>query len=162
MTENHEFLGLSTPKFKEKAIFLFHKEDQYRPEVQSFHKIVRKFKSKKKKLIVIKESNTKPGYLSHEYTNLKKKTKDFKSFQVCQYNPLLGLIPIEISDIFPAAHHETSRINYNPKEFVIFEKTWENFFKKNKFLEIHYNKEDEFLRYFVKTLPKEIKKKSFG
>ena len=162
MTENYEFLGLGTPKFKEKAIFLYNKEDQYRPEVQSFHKIVRKFKSKKKKLIVIKESNTKPGYLSQEYKRLKKKLKDFEAFQVCQYNPHLGLIPIEISDIFPAAHHETSRINYNPKEFVIFEKTWENFFKKNKFLEIHYNKEDEFLRYFVKTLPKEIKKKSFG
>jgi archaeosine tRNA-ribosyltransferase (EC 2.4.2.-) len=48
MTENYEFLGLSTPKFKERAIFLFSKEDQYRPEVQSFHKIVRKFKTKKK------------------------------------------------------------------------------------------------------------------
>ena len=162
MTENYEFLGLGTPKFKEKAIFLYSKEDQYRPEVQSFHKIVRKFKSKKKKLIIIKESNTKPGYLSQEYKRLKKKLKDFEAFQVCQYNPHLGLIPIEISDIFPAAHHETSRINYDPKEFVIFEKTWEKFFKKNKFLEIHYNKEDEFLRYFVKTLPKEIKKKSFG
>ena len=162
MTENYEFLGLGTPKFKEKAIFLYSKEDQYRPEVQSFHKIVRKFKSKKKKLIIIKESNTKPGYLSQEYKRLKKKLKDFEAFQVCQYNPHLGLIPIEISDIFPAAHHETSRINYDPKEFVIFEKTWENFFKKNKFLEIHYNKEDEFLRYFVKTLSKEIKKKSFG
>ena len=162
MTENYEFLGLGTPKFKEKAIFLYSKEDQYRPEVQSFHKIVRKFKSKKKKLIIVKESNTKPGYLSQEYKRLKKKLKDFEAFQVCQYNPHLGLIPIEISDIFPAAHHETSRINYDPKEFVIFEKTWENFFKKNKFLEIHYNKEDEFLRYFVKTLPKEIKKKSFG
>ena len=43
MTENYEFLGLGTPKFKERAIFLFSKEDQYRPEVQSFHKIVRKF-----------------------------------------------------------------------------------------------------------------------
>ena len=129
MTENYEFLGLGTPKFKEKAIFLYSKEDQYRPEVQSFHKIVRKFKSKKKKLIIVKESNTKPGYLSQEYKRLKKKLKDFEAFQVCQYNPHLGLIPIEISDIFPAAHHETSRINYDPKEFVIFEKTWENFFK---------------------------------
>jgi len=162
MTENYEFLGLSTPKFKEKAIFLYSKEDQYRPEVQSFHKIVRKFKSKKKKLLITKESVTKPGYLSQQYLSLKKKVKDFESFQVCQYNPHLGLIPIEISDIFPAAHHETSRINYDPKEFPTFQKTWEDFFKKNKFLEIHYDKNNEFLKYFVKTLPKEIKKKSFG
>ncbi|MDC0154366.1 tRNA guanosine(15) transglycosylase TgtA [Nitrosopumilus sp.] len=162
MTENSEFLGLGTPKFKERAIFLFSKEDQYRPEVQSFHKIVRKFKSKKKKLLITKESSTKPGYLSQQYVSLKKKVKEFDTFQICQYNPQLGLIPIEISDIFPAAHHETSRINYDPKEFTEFQKTWEDFFKKNKFLEIHYDKKDEFLKYFVKILPKEIKKKSFG
>ena len=161
MTENYEFLGLSTPKFKEKAIFLFSKEDQHRPEVQSFHKIVRKFKSKKKKVLITKEYSTKPGYLSRQYIGLKKKLKDFESFQICQYNPVLGLIPIEISDIFPAAHHETSRIDFEPKEFPMFEKTWNDFISNNKFSEIHYDKEDEFLKYFVKSLPKEIKKKSF-
>ena len=162
MTENYEFLGLSTPKFKEKAIFLYDKEDQYRPEVQAFHKIVRKFKTKKNKIIIVKEFNTKPGYLSHQYVALKKKTKDFESFQVCQYNPQLGLIPIEISDIFPAAHHETSRMDFEPSEFPTFKKTWEDFFSNNIFSEIHYDKSDKFLKYFVKNLPKEIKKKSFA
>lgn len=160
MTENYEFLGLSTPKFKEKAIFLYSKEDQYRPEVQSYHNIVRKFKSKKKKLVITKESSTKPGYLSNQYVGLKRKFKDFDSMQICQYNSILGLIPIEISDIFPAAHHETARIKFEPKEFPVFEKTWNDFFSNNKFLEIHYDKHDEFLKYFVKTLPKEIKQKS--
>jgi len=159
MTENSEFLGLSTPKFKEKAIFLFSEEDQFRPEVQSYHSIVRKFKSKKKKLVITKESSTKPGYLSHQYIGLKKKFKDFDLIQVCQYNPQLGLIPIEISDIFPAAHHETSRVNFDPKRFPTFEKTWNIFFNNNLFSEIHYDKNDEFLKYFVKLLPKEIKKK---
>ncbi|MCV0431027.1 tRNA guanosine(15) transglycosylase TgtA [Nitrosopumilus sp.] len=160
MTENVEFLKVGTPKFKEKAIFLYDKEDQYRPEVQSFHKIVREFKSKKKKLLVTKESSTKPGYLSHQFVNLSKKLKDFDELQVCQYNPHLGLIPIEISDIFPAAHHETARINFEPQEFLEFEKTWKKFFENNKFIEIRYDKEDEFLKYFTKKLPKEIKKKS--
>jgi 7-cyano-7-deazaguanine tRNA-ribosyltransferase len=161
MTDNYEFLGLSTPKFKEKAIFLYDKEDQFRPEVQSFHNMVRKFKSKKKKIVIIKEFNTKPGYLSNQYVGLKKKFKDFDSIQVCQYNPQLGLIPIEISDIYPAAHHETSRIDFDPKEFPTFEKTWQDFFRNNKFSEIHYDKNDKFLKYFIKILPKEIKKKSF-
>lgn len=160
MTENSEFLGLSTPKFKEKAIFLYSKEDQYRPEVQSYHSMVRKFKSKKNKILITKEYSTKPGYLSHQYTRLKKKLKDFETFQVCQYNPQLGLIPIEISDIFPAAHHETARVEFDPKEFTVFEETWNEFFDNNKFTEIHYDKEDEFLKYFVKTLSKNIKKKS--
>ena len=160
MTENYEFLSLGTPKFKEKAIFLYSKEDQCRPEVQSYHEMIRKFKSKKRKLIITKESNTKPGYLSNQYTGLKRKFKEFDSFQICQYNPILGLIPIEISDIFPAAHHETARINFEPNEFSTFEKTWNEFFAKNIFSEIHYDKKDEFLKYFVKSLPKEIKRKS--
>jgi len=162
MTENYEFLGLGTPKFKEKAIFLYDKEDQFRPEVQSFHNTVRRFKSNKKKILIIKEYNTKPGYLSPQYSGLKKKFKDFDSIQVCQYNPHLGLIPIEISDIFPAAHHETARLDFNPEEFTVFEKTWKNFFNNNKFSEIHYDKDDEFLKYFVKMLPKKIKQKSFS
>ncbi|WP_299291410.1 tRNA guanosine(15) transglycosylase TgtA [Nitrosopumilus sp.] len=160
MTENSEFLKISTPKFKEKAVFLFDKEDQFRPEVQSFHEIVRKFKSKKKRILITKESSTKPGYLSHQYVNLQRKTKDFDEIQICQYNPQLGLIPIEISDVFPAAHHETSRLDFDPKEFPEFEKTWKIFFENNKFLEIRYDKEDNFLKHFIKLLPKEIKKKS--
>ena len=162
MTENYEFLGLGTPKFKEKSIFLFDRYDQFRPEVQAFHNIVREFKSKKNKLLITKEYSTKPGYLAHQYLAFSKKFKDFDSIQVCQYNPQLGLIPIEISDIYPAAHHETSRIDFEPKEFPTFEKTWKNFFKNNKFSEIHYDKNDQFLKYFVKMLPKEIKKKSFS
>ena len=161
MTNNSDFLSVGTPKFKERAIFLYSKEDQFRPEVQSFHNMIRKFKSKKKKLVITKEFNTKPGYLSHQYTALKRKFKDFDSIQVCQYNPQLGLIPIEISDIFPASHHETSRIDFEPKEFPMFEKTWRDFFDNNEFSEIHYDKKDRFLKYFVKRLPKEIKKKSF-
>ena len=162
MTENYEFLGLGTPKFKEKAIFLYDKEDQFRPEVQSFHNTVRRFKSNKKKIVIIKEYNTKPGYLSPQYIGLKKKFKDFDSIQVCQYNPHLGLIPIEISDIFPAAHHETARLDFKPNEFTVFEKTWKDFFNNNKFLEVHYDKDDKFLKYFVKMLPKKIKQKSFS
>ena len=162
MTSNHEFLGATTPKFKERAIFLYDKEDQFRPEVQTYHNMVRKFKSTKKKLLITKESGTKPGYLSHEYAVLEKKFKDFDSIQTCQYNPQMGLIPIEISDIFPAAHHETARMGFEPKEFPAFEETWRRFFDNNKFSEIHYDKKDKFLKHFIKTLPKGIKRKSFS
>ena len=160
MTDNSDFLSISTPKFKEKAIFIYDKEDQYRPEIQSFHSIVRKFKSKKNRLVITKEFKTKPGYLAQQYNALKKKFRDFESIQVCQYNPQLGLIPIEISDIFPAAHHENSRIKFYSKDFPVFEKTWIMFFENNQFAEIYYDKNDEFLKPFTKMLPKTIKKKS--
>ena len=160
LIENSDYLAVSTPKFKEKAIFLYAKEDQYRPEIQLYHKTVQSFKSKKKTLVITKESNTKPAYLSHEYSSLKRKFKNLESIQFCQYSPHLGLIPLEISDIFPAAHHETSRIQFNSKEFPTFEQTWKKFFKNNQFSEIYFDKDDEFLKYFIKILPKGIKKKS--
>ncbi len=160
LINNSESLSISTPKFKEKAIFLYDKYDQYRPEVMSYHTIVRKFKSKKKSLILLKEPQTKPGYLSHDYFALKRKYKEIDSFEICYYNPQLGLIPNEISDIFPAAHHETARLNFDPKEFTEFEKTWIKFFKNNKFSEIYFDKGDNFVANFIKLLPKGISKKS--
>ena len=160
LTSNSDFLAKSTPKFKEKAIFLFEKEDQFRPEVQSFHKMVRDFKSKKKALIITKESSTKPAYLSQQYHSLKNRFKEIDSFQICQYNPHLGLIPLEISDIFPAAHHEIARSDYNPKEFAEFGITWEKFFENNKFSEVYFDKEDKFLSHYAKSIPKGIRKKS--
>ena len=161
-TKNSGILEISTPRFKEKAIFLYDKEDQFRPEVTSFHRIVRKFKTNKKLLIITKEPHIKPGYLSKEYQSLKRKFKDIDSFQICYYNPHLGLIPNEISDIFPAAHHETSRMAFDPNEFVEFEKTWMRFFENNKFQEVYFDKEDDFLKRFVKKLPKGIRRKSLN
>ena len=161
MTDNYEFLGVATPRFKEKAVFLYDKEDQFRPEVQAYHSMVRRFKTKKKRLLITRESSTKPGYLSQQYAGLEKRFRDFDSVQVCQYNPQLGLIPIEISDIYPAAHHETARIDFDPKEFPTFGETVKYFFDNNRFSEIHYDKNDMFLKHFVKTLPKEIRRRSF-
>ena len=160
LTDNSDYLKVGTPKFKEKAVFLYDKVDQFRPEVQEYHRIVRKFKSKKKILVITKESNTKPAYLSQNYLSIKKKFKKFDDIQVCQYNPHLGIIPIEISDIYPAAHHETSRLEFEPKEFTLFLETWKKFFEINNFEQVHFDKTDEFLRYFIKLIPKGIKKKS--
>lgn len=162
LTKNSGILEISTPRFKEKAIFLYDKDDQYRPEVASFHEMVRKFKTNKKLLIITKEPHIKPGYLSKEYLSLKRKFKDIDSFQVCYYNPHLGLIPNEISDIFPAAHHETSRLSFDASEFEEFKKTWMRFFENNKFQQVFFDKEDDFLTRFTKKLPKGIRRKSLN
>jgi 7-cyano-7-deazaguanine tRNA-ribosyltransferase len=160
LTSNAGLLAESTPRFKEKAIFLFDKIDQFRPEVLAFHSMVRSFKTRKKILLITAESNTKPAYLSQQYASLKKKFKNIDSIQVCQYNPLLGLIPLEISDIFPAAHHETVRLDFDPKECAEFEITWKRFLENNKFSEIYFDKDDQFLKYYSRSIPKGIKKKS--
>jgi 7-cyano-7-deazaguanine tRNA-ribosyltransferase len=158
-TENPNYFLKSTPKFKEKAIFLFSKEDQFRPEVVRFHDLVRRFRTKKKTVVILPEPNTKPAYLAYEY-KIHSKKYDRNAVQFCSYNPYLGIIPIEISDIYPASHYVMANPIKDPNEFTLFGITWKTFFKNNQFNQIHYNKRDYFLSYFVESLPKRIKRNS--
>ncbi|RNJ76183.1 MAG: tRNA guanosine(15) transglycosylase TgtA [Nitrosopumilus sp. D6] len=159
MTGNGDFLAEGTPRFKDRAAFLYDRADQFRPEVQRYHEMVRRFKSKKKTLVIMPETDSRPGYLSGRYAHLAKKFGD--SAQICQYSPHLGLVPIEISDIYPAAHHETARNRFEPAEFVEFGTTWKKFFENNSFEEMYYDKKDRFLEYFAKGT-RDIKKKNLN
>ena len=157
-TDNPSYFIDRTPRFKEKAIFLFSKEDQFRPEITAFHRIVRKFKSKRDTLVVMPDATMRPFYLSKEYHEQKKKfIKKIEHMQFCQFNPFLGIIPLEISDMYPASHYVMPRMRYNQNEFSEFEKTWKAFFANNNFKTVYLAK-DEFLKYYAKMLPKKIKK----
>lgn len=156
-TNNTSFFVETTPKYKENAVFLFSKEDQFRPEIFRFHSLVRKFKTKKKTLVIIQDGGIRPFYTSAEYNNLKKKfASKLDTIQFCQYNPYLGIIPLELSDIYPAAHYVISDVDLNKSEFPEFTKTWNAFLKHNKFKNI-YAPNDEFLRYHSKGLKTKIK-----
>ena len=159
MLNNTKFLQNGTPKFKEKAIFLFGLEDQFRPEIRRYHQYVKKFRTKKKILVITKDPIVKPVFSSYEYKNLRKKFKDPDSIQFCNYNPFLGIIPIEISDIFPASHYVMVRKEFDSEKFPTFLEIWSEFFKKNKFDVVYLEKNDQFLEKFIKIIPKGIRKK---
>ncbi|HJT10857.1 MAG TPA: tRNA guanosine(15) transglycosylase TgtA [Candidatus Nitrosotalea sp.] len=156
-TSNTSFLSQGTPRFKENAIFLFSKDDQFRPEVVRFHNMVRKFKTPKKNLVVVPDGAMKPFYLSTEYNKLKKKfAKIFNDTQFCQYNPYLGIIPLELSDVYPAAHYVMSDSQRDQDDFTEFVTTWNIFLKQNKFKTIH-AVNDDFLKYHSKSTKTKIK-----
>jgi len=156
---NAKFLQDGTPKFKEKAIFLFGPEDQYRPEIKRFHEYVKKFRTKKKMVVITKDPTIKPVFSSYEYKKLRRKFKDPDLIQFCNYNPFLGIIPIEISDVFPASHYVMTRKEFEPEKFPTFLQIWSEFFNKNKFDSVYLPKDDLFLKRFRKIIPKEITKK---
>ena len=79
--------------------------------------------------------------------------------QFCNYNPFLGIIPIEISDVFPASHYVMTRKYFEPEKFPTFLQIWSEFFKKNKFEVVYLPKDDLFLKYFKKFIPKGIVKR---
>lgn len=157
LAANSPFLAEGTPRFKESAIFLFSPEDQFRPEVSRFHDTVRRFKTSKKILVLVPDGAMKPFYLSSEYTKLKKRfAKNLGDIQFCQFNPYLGLIPLEISDLYPAAHYVASDSAHGPEEFGEFAKTLSVFLKKNKFRTIH-AADGEFIRHHIKASKKKVK-----
>ena len=82
---NTKFLQDGTPKFKEKAIFLFSPEDQYRPEIQRYHEYVKKFRTKKKILVITKDPAIKPVFTSYNYKKITKK------IQRCRFGAVLQL-----------------------------------------------------------------------
>jgi len=157
--DNTKFLQDGTPKFKEKAIFLYGPEDQYRPEAMRYREYVKKFRTKKNILVITRDPNVKPVFTSYEYKRLRRKFKDPDSVQFCNYNPFLGIIPIEISDVFPASHYVMVRKKFEVEEFPTFTQNWIEFFMKNKFKTVYLPKEDLFLQKLKKLIPKGIIKK---
>jgi len=161
ITNNSKNFINTTPKFKEKAVFLFSTVDQVRPEILSFHSYVRNFRTKKKILVISKDTNQKPMFISNEYNKLKKKFKESDTIQFCAYNPFLGIIPVEISDIYPASHYVMASYQKDPNDFPIFEETCKIFFEKNNFEIVYLPKNDDFLKYFRKCFPVKISTKTY-
>ena len=71
--DNTKFLQDGTPKFKEKAIFLYGPEDQYRPEAMRYREYVKKFRTKKDVLVITRDPNVKPVFTSYENRKLSRK-----------------------------------------------------------------------------------------
>lgn len=160
LVKNAGFLQETTPKFKEKALFLYSAEDQFRPEVAAYHESVRRFRTKKRSLVIMPATQQRPAYLSPEYRRLQERIPDPDGAQVCQYDPFLGLIPIEISDLYPASHCVAVRGTQDPAALPAFAQTWKRFFENNSFEEILYDKSDGFLRHFVRRIPGTITRRS--
>ncbi len=149
--KNLEVIKDGTPKFKKRAIFLFEPFDQYRPEAERFRVMVYDFKpaNTKQKLVLYPEVDIHPFYATTQYRLIKKRLPDA---QVCTYNRFLGVIPAEISDIFPAAH------NLSPKNYVLtsrvedyptFKTSLEKFLSRNSFKEVIIVA-DEFIKEIIK------------
>jgi 7-cyano-7-deazaguanine tRNA-ribosyltransferase len=133
-----QYLDKGTRIFKEKAVFLYDPIDQYRPEAKRFRDMVSKFRplKNKKKLILYPDSNIHPFYSTRVFLGLIKK---FPDAQICTYSPFIGIIPSELSDIFPAAQNLSCKkfADYNqPKNYPSFIESLNRFVINNNFEEI--------------------------
>lgn len=122
--------------------------DQYRPEASRIRNIFDSFRTNKKKIILYPDTQVSPFYSSREYHKLYKK---FSDYQICSYNPFIGIIPAEISDIYPAAHNLISKKKFNlhnAKDYPTFMNSFEKLLSHHYFDEIIII-EDEFMKGIV-------------
>ncbi len=112
-----EMLEWGTPLFKERAIFFYDPIDQHRPEAKRFRRAAKGFRSTKKKLVLCPEGEVHPFYSTRSYREVVKK---FPDAQVCSYSPFLGIIPAEISDVFPASHNLATKSGHRPEDYPTF------------------------------------------
>lgn len=112
-----EMLEDGTPLFKQRALFFYDAIDQHRPEARRFRRSVASFQSRKKKLVICPEGQVHPFYSTRSYREM---VKRFPDAQICSYNPFLGVIPAEISDVYPASHNLTTRSDHRPDDYPTF------------------------------------------
>ena len=141
-----EMLEDGTPLFKEKAIFFYDHLDQHRPEAKRFRRMVATFKSSKKKLILCPEDTIHPFYSTTYYRDILKK---FPDAQICSYSPFLGIIPAEVSDIFPASHNLSPKSCYKLEDYPTFIESLKSFARR--FEEIAVIAPDDFMKKATKT-----------
>lgn len=138
--KNFEYIHQNTPIFKHKAIYLFEPLDQFRPELTNYRKMLidnYRSPSDNDSLLLYPDQGIRPFYSS---SVLKKLSISFPNTSICLYNPFFGLIPVEISDIYPASHNiiVKSFDEYDSKDYPEFLKLIHSFLKKNnKFRSIH-------------------------
>jgi 7-cyano-7-deazaguanine tRNA-ribosyltransferase len=133
LVEASDYLEDGTPLYKEKALFLFSPLDQYRPELIRFRRMVQQnVRTNKDTLVLLQEPNEHPLYVSGQYNQLRKQL-DSDNVQLAYYSPFLGVVPEEVSDIFPAAHHVSARTKFRTDEFPTFADSITSYIKNNGF-----------------------------
>jgi 7-cyano-7-deazaguanine tRNA-ribosyltransferase len=119
-----DMLEAGTPLFKERAIFFSEPIDQHRPEAKRFRRAASAFQSDRKKLVLCPEGEVHPFYSTRVYREVAKR---FPDAQVCSYSPFLGIIPAEISDIFPASHNLAPRSGHRQEDYPTFVESLKDF-----------------------------------
>jgi 7-cyano-7-deazaguanine tRNA-ribosyltransferase len=112
--KDHPIMESGTRRFKSKAAFFYDSIDCYRPEAKRYREMVARFKSSKSHVLFYPEQDLKPFYSSSQYIDL---IKEYEGYQICSYSAFLGIIPVELCDIYPAAHNLSNQAKDEMMEY---------------------------------------------
>lgn len=135
-----------TPAFKDRGIFLVDELDLLRPEVKRhFQRMSNLDFSSKDFLVITPETKTKPFVVSELFRELLK-ILDITRTVVCYPSPVFGLVPAEVSDIFPVSQvTHYLRTSFPEKDFLLNARRW-------KKIGVLYKQSDPATRWLKKEL----------
>ncbi len=115
-----------TPAFKERGLFISDAFDLKRPEVAGYRKKLGELDiSSKRNLVILPETKTKPflrSKLYHEISRLLGSNEDCLVAFTC---PNFGLVPAEISDIYPLSQTTSAFTSFPEFDPIIHRKKWD-------------------------------------
>jgi len=150
-----DVISHGTPRFKARAAFLYGPEDAARPEVRAYHAMVRRFRTRKARLCIAAEPAARPAYLDPAIARLEESLG--ADTQVCVYNEWLGVMPLELCDVYPAAHHLASR-GGGPGVAPQSVETLAALVSRNPFASVVYDAGDANIARLVRTLPRGVRR----
>lgn len=145
-----------TPRFKARAAFLYGPEDAARPEVRAYHAMVGRFRTRKPRLCIVGEPEARPAYLDPEIARLERSLGE--DTQVCVYSEWLGVMPLELCDVYPAAHH-LGPARGGPGVTPQAIEALAALVAGNSFTSVAYDSSNEAVARIVRTIPRGIRRR---
>lgn len=125
ISSGSEIIERGTPDLKERGIFISDEIDLQRPEITRFYRKLRNLDLKSRKhLVIVPEPKTKPFLVSDILGELLRITDPLKTL-ITFVSPIFGIVPAEISDIFPVSQITQILHEYPERDFVISCHNWE-------------------------------------
>ena len=119
---------VGTPIFKDRGLFNFDKIDLLRPELRGYRQKLKSIDlSGRKILFILPETKTKPFLKSKIFEELARiLSNHFEDVLVTFICPNLGLVPAELSDIFPHSQCTNAYYELPSKDPILNRKPWRN------------------------------------
>jgi 7-cyano-7-deazaguanine tRNA-ribosyltransferase len=122
--ERYDGIEFGTPRLKDRGIFLFDDWDLERPEIQYCLQRLKQIDlAGKEHLVICPETKTKP-FLSSELFREILNIIDVEKTLVCYSSPVFGLVPAEVSDVFPVSQLTHHLASYPLVELILQRRSW--------------------------------------
>ncbi len=113
LAKHWKYLEKHTPRWKSRGLLIFDELSLGRPEVQRVREtLVEASKCGKKILLLLPEPEVKPYTQDEKYGRVVELLADLKlseDVEVCFYNPVFGLTPASICEVYPFSQFEAAK-----------------------------------------------------